>query len=90
MAGTQILALRVGGRGGGGFRCCFADGLNQSLVSSAAQASAFQSNYILTVLGFERERIARQKLLSWYSLSSNTLASVFVCVCGHSRVHENR
>ena len=47
MAGTQILALRVGGRGGGGgkeFRCCFADGLNQSLVSSAAQASAFQSN----------------------------------------------
>ena len=45
MAGTQILAIRVGGRGGGGgFRCCFADGLNQSLVSSAAQASAFQSN----------------------------------------------
>ena len=45
MAGTQILALRVGGRGGGGdLGCCFADGLNQSLVSSAAQASAFQSN----------------------------------------------
>ena len=44
MAGTQILAIRVGGRGGGGFRYCFADGLNQSLVSSAAQAGAFQSN----------------------------------------------
>ena len=44
MAGTQILALRVGGRGGGDLGCCFADGLNQSLVSSAAQASAFQSN----------------------------------------------
>ena len=43
MAGTQILALRVGG-GGGDLGCCFADGLNQSLVSSAAQASAFQSN----------------------------------------------
>ena len=33
-----------GGVGGGGFRRCFADGLNQRLVSSAAQASAFQSN----------------------------------------------
>ena len=42
MAGTQILALRVGGRGGGGISVLF--GLNQSLVLSAAQASAFQSN----------------------------------------------
>ena len=45
MVGTQTWHSGWEGvGGGGGFRCCFADGLNQSLVSSAAQASTFQSN----------------------------------------------
>ena len=42
MARTQILVHKAGEGGGGaqqGFRHCFADGRNQSLVSSVGQAN---------------------------------------------------
>ena len=39
MARTQILVHRWGSQQEQGFRRCFADGLNQSLVSSVQQAN---------------------------------------------------
>ena len=65
MMQTQILVHRWEQ----GFQCCFADGLNQSLVSSAAQATWQHVNFNGTVCTNNRMSKFLHLTLSWTAKS---------------------
>ena len=65
MLQTQILVHRWEQ----GFQCCFADGLNQSLVSSAAQATRQHVNFNGTVCTNNRMSKFLHLTLSWTPIS---------------------